>query len=233
MDGRWSTKVQNTTCDLPGYVRWIEMWLKKKKRERKEREEKEESERNQGKEVSPHQHRATPLCHPWQRTAIRGSMEQSHGQTQRTAQSHTIINPPPHPPDNTTEQRNDKNKRKTTRIDSPEALRRKWQITKTKPSNQNQDQRKRTPDTWQWSSDSPYVCRFLYHWLIDVLCIGTGFLADYMTWPGKKYGKKRRIGSLGIGNNQGPEFYLDQITWSGFWENSGPRPLPRYLFCPR
>lgn len=49
----------------------------------------------------------------------------------------------------------------------------------------------------------------------------------------KKKEEKKRFGSLGIGNNQGPEFYLDQITWSGFWENSGPRPLPRYLFCPR
>lgn len=230
MDGRWSTKVQNTTCDLPGYVRWIEMWLKKKKRERKEREEKEESERNQGKEVSPHQHRATPLCHPWQRTAIRGSMEQSHGQTQRTAQSHTIINPPPHPPDNTTEQRNDKNKRKTTRIDSPEALRRKWQITKTKPSNQNQDQR--TPDTWQWSSDSPcvQVPLSLTHWCIMHRDRISSRLHDLTR---KKKEEKKRFGSLGIGNNQGPEFYLDQITWSGFWENSGPRPLPRYLFCPR
>lgn len=33
------------------------------KRER-ERGRKEKTDINQGKEVSPHQHRATPLCHP-------------------------------------------------------------------------------------------------------------------------------------------------------------------------
>lgn len=43
----------------------------------RKRERDREKDINQGKEVSPHRHRATPLCHPWQRTAIQGSMEQS------------------------------------------------------------------------------------------------------------------------------------------------------------
>lgn len=55
----------------------------------REGEKEEEKDINQSKEVSPRQHRATPLCHPWQRTAIRGSMERSHGQTKATQQKDT------------------------------------------------------------------------------------------------------------------------------------------------